>query len=180
MKNKLILSFLFLFPLFVNSSFSADEKYDKYIGECTDETFKNNLIRLYENDPALTTLCMGISSLHGEAIQNIEAISWATTNNTHLTELNNTGSNIRDEGAQILANMLKKNKGILRLNLTNNHIGEDGATALAEAIQLNQNLLDINLDLNGKIHGKNGSIDSIIDSISRNRKRQGLFPLTKE
>ncbi|PFX18326.1 Nucleotide-binding oligomerization domain-containing protein 2 [Stylophora pistillata] len=59
---------------------------------------------------------------------------------------------MNDDGAVILANVLKENRTVTNLNLSRNNIGDDGATGLAEALKSNVSLKELNLSRN-KIGG---------------------------
>ncbi|WP_215426232.1 hypothetical protein [Rickettsia tamurae] len=75
--------------------------------------------------------------------------------------------NIGDEGAKLIAEILKSNNTITKLDLRANKIGDVGAKALAEAVKINNFLTQ--LDLN-EIPGASTLIKSIDEKIKYNKK----------
>lgn len=56
-------------------------------------------------------------------------------------DLGEIGNFIQDEGAQCLANLLRKNTSLRSLNITHNHITLSGINAIAAALEVNTNLI---------------------------------------
>lgn len=65
--------------------------------------------------------------------------------NRSISELDLQDNKIGDEGARVLARMLKKDTVLTNLNLATNKIGSDGARAIANALKSNMKLKAIDL-----------------------------------
>ena len=65
-------------------------------------------------------------------------------------------NNIGDEGAIILADILRYNNTVQKINLGHNNIGDEGAIAIAHMLRSNTSIREI--DLRGNNIGKEGAI----------------------
>lgn len=66
-------------------------------------------------------------------------------NNMAFARYDLEDNNLGDEGATMVAKVLRTTRHIVSLNLSMNRIQSDGAQALAEALSTNQSLIDLNL-----------------------------------
>jgi hypothetical protein len=57
--------------------------------------------------------------------------------NSYIKVLDLVGCGLGDEGARVIAEMLKSNSTLLEINLSWNRIGDDGALAIAEMLRVN-------------------------------------------
>ena len=99
-----------------------------------------NLIKLYDNDPSLTSLNLGFNNIGDQGAQ---AIAEILANNTTLTSLNLRSNNIDDQGAQAIAKALANNTTLTSLNLGWNNIDDQGVQAIAEALANNTTLTSL-------------------------------------
>eukprot|EP01127_Copromyxa_protea_P009597 TRINITY_DN2278_c0_g1_i2.p1 TRINITY_DN2278_c0_g1~~TRINITY_DN2278_c0_g1_i2.p1 ORF type:complete len:742 (-),score=219.58 TRINITY_DN2278_c0_g1_i2:42-2219(-) len=84
---------------------------------------------------------------------------------TSVKNLNLEGKRIADEGCELIAKMLTKNRSLQVLNLAENSICNKGAIDLAEALRQNKFLNS--LDISGNYIGGEG-IKAISDAMTRN------------
>jgi Ran GTPase-activating protein (RanGAP) involved in mRNA processing and transport len=90
------------------------------------------------------------------------------TNNSVLKRIDQAESDVSDEGATYLAEMLATNADLLQLSLNGNRIGNYGMNLLANVLkQSNTHLELLNLRVNTDI-GDEG-IDSLVDMMEHNR-----------
>ena len=107
--------------------------------------FYNQLIKVFNNDPSLTTLDLNDNEIGDDGAQ---ALAIALENNTSITEFNLEYNQIGDEGAQALATALQKNNSLTVLNLGYNEIVDEGAQALATVLRNNISIMELNLGSN--------------------------------
>ncbi len=110
-----------------------------------------SLAKMLASNVTLRTL-----NLSGNGTTNSGALLLAqvlTKDNTSLTTLDLTDSDIADVGAEHLANMLKTNTSLESLDLCDNNITSMGVSHLAEALKHNATLKVMRLDGNTLFEG---------------------------
>eukprot|EP01129_Flabellula_baltica_P016363 TRINITY_DN8681_c0_g1_i1.p1 TRINITY_DN8681_c0_g1~~TRINITY_DN8681_c0_g1_i1.p1 ORF type:complete len:200 (-),score=55.54 TRINITY_DN8681_c0_g1_i1:67-666(-) len=116
--------------------------------------------RIEENDPTLTTANFSANSIYQMKVgPYTERIAAALSNNTHLTSLNLSDLNIRDQQIPAIADALRVNTTLTQLDLSKNKFGNDGLIALAHALRENKTLLDINLIGQAKTFGEGALVE---------------------
>ncbi len=107
-------------------------------GDYKQRRLHQNLIRLYDNNPSLTTLLLSNNFISNEGAQ---AINDALKTNNALTILDLGINSISNEGVQEIAAALKTNNTLTTLYLNNNSISNEGAQAIAGALAINNTTL---------------------------------------
>mmetsp|Transcript_6830 Transcript_6830/g.11357 ORF Transcript_6830/g.11357 Transcript_6830/m.11357 type:complete len:191 (-) Transcript_6830:1367-1939(-) len=85
----------------------------------------------------------------GMGLIGLTAIAEALAENTSLTEFGLNGNNgVGDEGAEIIAEVVKTNGRLRSLHLCGFGIGREGATAVSGVLRFGKSLMRLNLEKN--------------------------------
>ena len=123
-------------PFFVNGKKLTTEECER-------------LLRMLEEGQLLPTRLRFYDLNHHPTINVVQRIARILpTNNSSLTELNLSHSELKPEEIEALAKALKENQSLTYLDLSHNQIGAEGARALAEVLKVNRNLTHLDIGFN--------------------------------
>ncbi|WP_341793685.1 hypothetical protein [Rickettsia endosymbiont of Ceutorhynchus obstrictus] len=80
-----------------------------------------------------------------------------------------------DEGARLIAELLKTNTSLIYLDLAMNNISNEGARAVIEALQKNINITDLDLGENNIDHENTEIIEGYLQRNKSFREEQNIF-----
>ncbi|KTD45452.1 Ankyrin repeats (3 copies) [Legionella quinlivanii] len=107
-------------------------------------SLEQQIQRIRENDPTLTSLDLTSQALTDSDFQNL---SLALAQNTHLKSLELAKTNPSNAGLSYLSTALKSNNSLESLNLGGNELQQKGLEYLCEVLRVNQSLRTLELHL---------------------------------
>ena len=129
--------------------------------------FSDYLVRVRNNDPALTRLDLQNRVL---SLNDVKELSEGLKYNTHLKYLNVSDNAMGAEGAFYIAQALEKNSTLEYLNISWNDIGVTGMKHIIHALDHNRTLLYVVSGYNEVGYGEDALVEELRQRLERNKQ----------